>query len=73
MPDNIVEPLTNCGKHNINFSMYSGVTMERKDFLAKVKGCNGIICTTLNKIDKELLDAAGENLKAFIFTIYLFI
>jgi glyoxylate reductase len=37
--------------------------ISRKDLLKKVKGVDGIISLLTERIDKEVLDAAGENLK----------
>ncbi|CAG9564486.1 unnamed protein product [Danaus chrysippus] len=37
--------------------------IPRDEFLKSVAGVNGIYCTLNDKIDKELLDAAGPNLK----------
>ncbi|CAG9788896.1 unnamed protein product [Diatraea saccharalis] len=37
--------------------------VPRADFLKEVVGTNGIYCALTDKIDKELLDAAGPNLK----------
>ncbi|GBP78621.1 hypothetical protein EVAR_80631_1 [Eumeta japonica] len=37
--------------------------VPRNEFLKGVTGVNGIFCALTDKIDKELLDAAGESLK----------
>lgn len=37
--------------------------IDRKDLLSEVKGVSGIISLLTEKIDKEVMDAAGENLK----------
>ncbi|XP_059194238.1 glyoxylate reductase/hydroxypyruvate reductase b [Centropristis striata] len=37
--------------------------VPRKELLQKVKGVDGLVCTLTEKIDAELLDAAGPNLK----------
>ncbi|RVE48033.1 hypothetical protein evm_007345 [Chilo suppressalis] len=37
--------------------------VPRAEFLKEVAGTNGIYCALTDKIDKELLDAAGPNLK----------
>lgn len=48
---------------DLDFEMNGSVITERNDLLKKVKDCNAIICTPYNKIDKEVLDSAGSNLK----------
>ncbi|CAG8498092.1 7465_t:CDS:2 [Ambispora gerdemannii] len=37
--------------------------IPREELLKKVKGVDGILCTLSNKIDKELLDATGPQIK----------
>ncbi|XP_051240643.1 glyoxylate reductase/hydroxypyruvate reductase b [Dicentrarchus labrax] len=37
--------------------------VPRKELLQKVKGVDGLVCVLTEKIDAELLDAAGPNLK----------
>ncbi|XP_062864741.1 glyoxylate reductase/hydroxypyruvate reductase b [Trichomycterus rosablanca] len=37
--------------------------VPRQELLKKVKGCDGLMCVLTEKIDAELLDAAGPNLK----------
>uniref|UniRef100_A0A3B4ET14 Glyoxylate reductase/hydroxypyruvate reductase n=1 Tax=Pundamilia nyererei TaxID=303518 RepID=A0A3B4ET14_9CICH len=39
------------------------IPVPRKELLQKVKGVDGLLCTLTEKIDAELLDAAGPNLK----------
>ncbi|KAA8594857.1 glyoxylate reductase/hydroxypyruvate reductase [Etheostoma spectabile] len=39
------------------------VPVPRKELLQKVKGVAGLVCVLTEKIDAELLDAAGPNLK----------
>lgn len=39
------------------------VPVPRADLLQKVKGVDGLLCVLTEKIDAELLDAAGPNLK----------
>ncbi|XP_017264900.1 glyoxylate reductase/hydroxypyruvate reductase b [Kryptolebias marmoratus] len=39
------------------------VPVPRKELLQKVKGADGLLCVLTEKIDAELLDAAGPNLK----------
>ena len=67
IPEKIVDPLIKSHeRYKINLAMNESNTISRNEFLAQVKDCHGIICTPLQKIDKELLDAAGKQLKAFI-------
>ncbi|XP_065131070.2 glyoxylate reductase/hydroxypyruvate reductase [Paramisgurnus dabryanus] len=48
----------------VQFEMWdSDDPVPRKELLKKVKGCDGILCVLTEKIDAELLDAAGPNLK----------
>lgn len=35
------------------------IPVSRKELLQKVKGVDGLLCTLTEKIDAELLDAAG--------------
>ncbi|XP_072526436.1 glyoxylate reductase/hydroxypyruvate reductase isoform X1 [Salminus brasiliensis] len=37
--------------------------VPRQELLKKVRGCDGLLCVLTEKIDAELLDAAGPNLK----------
>ncbi|KAM9449726.1 glyoxylate reductase/hydroxypyruvate reductase [Clarias gariepinus] len=37
--------------------------VPRQELLRKVKGCDGLLCVLTEKIDAEVLDAAGPNLK----------
>ncbi|XP_036438799.1 glyoxylate reductase/hydroxypyruvate reductase b [Colossoma macropomum] len=37
--------------------------VPRQELLKKVKGCDGLLCVLTEKIDAEVLDAAGPNLK----------
>ncbi|XP_029365451.1 glyoxylate reductase/hydroxypyruvate reductase isoform X1 [Echeneis naucrates] len=39
------------------------IPVPRKELLQKVKGVDGLLCVLTEKIDAELLDAAGPNLK----------
>ncbi|TMS23249.1 Glyoxylate reductase/hydroxypyruvate reductase [Larimichthys crocea] len=39
------------------------VPVPRKELLQKVKGVDGLVCVLTERIDAELLDAAGPNLK----------
>ena len=36
--------------------------MPREDFLARVRGASGILCTLADRVDEELMDAAGPSL-----------
>ncbi|XP_051559674.1 glyoxylate reductase/hydroxypyruvate reductase-like [Myxocyprinus asiaticus] len=48
----------------VQFEMWdSDDPVPRQELLKKVKGCDGILCVLTEKIDAELLDAAGPNLK----------
>lgn len=38
--------------------------VPRHELLKKVKGCDGLLCVLTEKVDAELLDAAGLTLKA---------
>ncbi|TRY90356.1 hypothetical protein DNTS_023637 [Danionella cerebrum] len=48
----------------VQFEMWdSDDPVPRVELLNKVKGCDGILCVLTEKIDAQLLDAAGPNLK----------
>ncbi|KAI2668620.1 Glyoxylate reductase/hydroxypyruvate reductase [Labeo rohita] len=48
----------------VQFEMWdSDDPMPRMELLKKVKGCDGILCVLTEKIDAQLLEAAGPNLK----------
>ncbi|KAM7419180.1 hypothetical protein PAMA_016344 [Pampus argenteus] len=49
----------------VQFDMWDSddIPVARKELLQKVKGVDGLICVLTEKIDAELLDAAGPNLK----------
>ncbi|XP_069553558.1 glyoxylate reductase/hydroxypyruvate reductase [Brachyistius frenatus] len=49
----------------IQFELWDSddVPVPRKELLQKVKGVDGLLCVLTEKIDAELLDAAGPNLK----------
>ncbi|XP_067297897.1 glyoxylate reductase/hydroxypyruvate reductase b isoform X2 [Pseudorasbora parva] len=48
----------------VQFEMWdSDDPVPRVELLKKVKGCDGILCVLTEKIDAQLLDAAGPNLK----------
>ncbi|KAK7094161.1 glyoxylate reductase/hydroxypyruvate reductase-like isoform X2 [Littorina saxatilis] len=51
-------------KKKLNVSSWcSENVMPREDLLKHVKGMNGILCTISDNMDKEVLDAAGPQLK----------
>lgn len=37
-------------------------TMPREEFLARARGASGILCTLADRVDEELMDAAGPSL-----------
>ncbi|CAI5680266.1 unnamed protein product [Oreochromis niloticus] len=49
----------------VQFELWNSddIPVPRKELLQKVKGVDGLLCTLTEKIDAELLDAAGPNLK----------
>uniref|UniRef100_A0A673GE68 Glyoxylate reductase/hydroxypyruvate reductase n=1 Tax=Sinocyclocheilus rhinocerous TaxID=307959 RepID=A0A673GE68_9TELE len=48
----------------VQFEMWdSDEPVPRVELLKKVKGCDGILCVLTEKIDAQLLEAAGPNLK----------
>ncbi|KAM7394214.1 hypothetical protein PAMP_021027 [Pampus punctatissimus] len=49
----------------VQFDMWDSddIPVPRTELLQKVKGVDGLICVLTEKIDSELLDAAGPNLK----------
>uniref|UniRef100_A0A671MCE0 Glyoxylate reductase/hydroxypyruvate reductase n=1 Tax=Sinocyclocheilus anshuiensis TaxID=1608454 RepID=A0A671MCE0_9TELE len=48
----------------VQFEMWdSDDPVPRVELLKKVKGCDGILCVLTEKIDAQLLEAAGPNLK----------
>lgn len=46
-----------------NVVVYPGKDIPRNDLLSGVKGARAIVCLLTEKIDAEVMDAAGENLK----------
>lgn len=40
------------------------ISVPRKELLQKVKGVDALLCVLTEKIDAELLDAAGERILA---------
>ena len=61
LEEKIVEQL----KQNYHVTMWDHAeeAVPREEFLNKVAGVDGILCMLTDKIDSELLNAAGENLK----------
>ena len=61
LEEKIVEQL----KQNYHVTMWDHAeeAVPREEFLNKVAGVDGILCMLTDKIDTELLNAAGENLK----------
>jgi len=37
-------------------------TMPREKFLARARGASGILCTLADRVDAEMMDAAGPSL-----------
>lgn len=50
-------------KEDFEVEVWPGKDISREDLLNKVKGVSGIISLLTEKIDKRVMDAAGENLK----------
>lgn len=50
--------------HNVELVVNQKTPLEREILLEKVKGIDGLFCTLNEKIDNQVLDAAGANLKA---------
>jgi len=48
---------------NFKFNINTGGKLSKKELLKLVPGIDGIICTLRNKIDAEIMDSAGPNLK----------
>lgn len=49
--------------NNVDFVVNEKVPLPREDLLNGVKNVNAIYCTLNEKIDKEVIDAAGPGLK----------
>ncbi|CAG8692833.1 6576_t:CDS:2, partial [Ambispora leptoticha] len=47
----------------VEVELWKDGIIPREELLKKVKGVDGILCTLCNKIDKEVLDAAGPQVK----------
>lgn len=56
-------PIFDNYKDVFDFEMNDSVITERSDLLFKIKDCNVLICSPSSKIDKEVLDSAGNSLK----------
>ncbi len=52
----------------INLKINSQTPLARKDLLESVKNCDALFCTLNEKIDKELLDAAGQGILKIVAT-----
>jgi len=50
-------------KKDFDVEIWPGKDIPKKDLLRKVKGVSGIISLLTEKIDKEVMESAGENLK----------
>jgi glyoxylate reductase len=50
-------------KEDYEVEVWPGKDIGRKDLLSKVKGVSGIVSLLTEKVDKEVMEAAGENLK----------
>ncbi|MHA1270042.1 MAG: 2-hydroxyacid dehydrogenase [Candidatus Helarchaeota archaeon] len=48
---------------NFKFFINKGHELSRQEILNKIVDMDGLICTLRNQIDKEIMDAAGTNLK----------
>ncbi|XP_040001226.1 glyoxylate reductase/hydroxypyruvate reductase b [Xiphias gladius] len=55
--------LRECGQVQFQLWDSDDVPVPRQELLQKVKGVDGLLCVLTEKIDAELLDAAGPNLK----------
>ena len=51
-------------KYEVDMYQDSDTTMPRDELLARAKGVHGILCMLTDKVDQELLDAAGDQLEA---------
>ncbi|MBU1070939.1 D-glycerate dehydrogenase, partial [Patescibacteria group bacterium] len=50
-------------RKDFDVEVWPGIDIGRKDLLSKVKGVSGIISLLTEKIDKEVMGVAGDNLK----------
>jgi len=62
LPDAAMDMLK-ASRHQIDVWPHSDVTIPRQTLLEKVKGVDGLLCLITEKVDKELLDVAGDKLK----------
>ncbi|XP_065051175.1 glyoxylate reductase/hydroxypyruvate reductase-like isoform X2 [Rhopilema esculentum] len=62
LPDAAMDLLKE-SRHTIDIWPYSEVPIPRQTLLEKVSGIDGLLCLITDKIDSELLDAAGKQLK----------
>lgn len=63
IPPDGLKILRESGQVQIEMWDSDDVPVPRTDLLQKVKGVDGLLCVLTEKIDAELLDAAGPNLK----------
>ncbi|KAK2919006.1 hypothetical protein Q8A73_003377 [Channa argus] len=63
IPPEGVKILCESGQVQLELWDSDDVPVPRKKLLEKVKGVDGLLCVLTEKIDAELLDAAGPNLK----------
>lgn len=63
IPPDGLKILRESGQVQIELWDSDDVPVPRTDLLRKVKGVDGLLCVLTEKIDAELLDAAGPNLK----------
>jgi hypothetical protein len=50
-------------QNNMHITINESTPLSRAKLIESVKGCDAIFCTLNEKIDKEILDSAGEQLK----------
>jgi len=48
---------------NVKCIVNEQLPMSRSHFMDQIKNCDGLFCTLNEKIDKELIEQAGSNLK----------
>jgi lactate dehydrogenase-like 2-hydroxyacid dehydrogenase len=61
IPNETIKILQDSNK--IDFTINDQLPLSRNKLLESVKDCDGIFCTLNDKIDKEVLDHAGDKLK----------
>lgn len=54
-------------KDQIDIRVNQKDQLSREELLSELKGCHGIITNPRVRLDKEALDAAGDQLKVFLF------